>query len=86
MNASVANLQRSLEAERTNLEVARQATEVANENLHNNVNDRLTQLEAELAVENRIMDKLDKRTSQLKIRQAYISAENAKPQASHCHN
>ncbi|XP_023769602.1 uncharacterized protein LOC111918175 [Lactuca sativa] len=67
VNASVDNLQRFLETERTNLEVARKGIEAANENLHNNVNDRLTQLEAELAVENQIMDELDKRTSQLKI-------------------
>nr|KAJ0186294.1 hypothetical protein LSAT_V11C900455370 [Lactuca sativa] len=66
-NASVENLQRSLQSERSNLEAARQAIESANETLHAIVNDRLTQLEAELAVENRIMDELDRRTSQLKM-------------------
>ncbi|CAI9290795.1 unnamed protein product [Lactuca saligna] len=67
VNASVDNLQRSLQAERSNLEAARQAIEAANATLHANVNDRLTQLEVELAVENHIMDELDKHTSQLKM-------------------
>ncbi|XP_052621069.1 pectinesterase inhibitor 10-like [Lactuca sativa] len=67
VNASVENLQRSLQYERSNLEATRQAIEAANETLHANVNDRLTQLEAELAVENRIMDELDRRTAQLKL-------------------
>nr|KAJ0204499.1 hypothetical protein LSAT_V11C500263340 [Lactuca sativa] len=67
VNASVDNLQRSLETEMTNLEVARKAIQAANENLHANVNDHVTQLEAELAVENQIMDELDKCTSNLNI-------------------
>ncbi|XP_052625879.1 uncharacterized protein LOC128132917 [Lactuca sativa] len=67
VNTSVEKLQRSLQYERSNLEATRQAIEAANETLHANVNDRLTQLEAELAVENRIMDELDRRTSQLKM-------------------
>nr|KAJ0220199.1 hypothetical protein LSAT_V11C200056640 [Lactuca sativa] len=58
VNASVENLQRSLQSERSNLEAARQAIEAANAYLHAN---------AELAVENRIMDELDRRTSQLKM-------------------
>ncbi|CAI9261480.1 unnamed protein product [Lactuca saligna] len=44
-----------------------QAIEAANAYLHANVNDRLTQLEVELAVENHIMDELDRRTLQLKM-------------------
>ncbi|XP_023739506.1 lisH domain-containing protein C1711.05-like [Lactuca sativa] len=60
MNASVDNLQRSLQAKRSNFEAACQAIEAANATLHDDVNDRLTQLEAELAVENRIIDELDK--------------------------
>ncbi|CAI9269809.1 unnamed protein product [Lactuca saligna] len=68
VNASVENLQQSLQSERSNLEAARLAIEAANETLHANVNDRLNQLEAELAVENRIMDELDRRTSQLKMK------------------
>ncbi|KAL7590713.1 hypothetical protein Lser_V15G41340 [Lactuca serriola] len=67
VNAPVDNLQRSLQSERSNLEAARQAIEAANESLHANVNDHLTQLEAELAVENRIMHELHSRTSQLKM-------------------
>ncbi|XP_023760537.1 cell wall protein DAN4-like [Lactuca sativa] len=67
MNASVDNLQRSLQAERTNIEAARKAIEATNAILHADVNDRLTQLEAELVVETRIMDELDKHTSQLKM-------------------
>ncbi|XP_023733775.2 uncharacterized protein LOC111881603 [Lactuca sativa] len=67
VNASMDNPQRSLQSERSNLEAARQAIEAANETLHANVNDRLTPLEAELAVENHIMDELYRRTSQLKI-------------------
>nr|KAJ0193115.1 hypothetical protein LSAT_V11C800452990 [Lactuca sativa] len=68
VNASVDNIQRSLQTERTNLEVAQKAIEAANATLHANVHDRLTQLEAKLVVENRIMDELDKRTSQLKMK------------------
>ncbi|XP_052621767.1 flocculation protein FLO11-like [Lactuca sativa] len=67
VNASLDTLQRLLQSERSNLEAARQVIEAANKSLHANVNDRLTQLEAELAVENRIMDELDRRTSQLKM-------------------
>ncbi|XP_052625071.1 uncharacterized protein LOC128132503 [Lactuca sativa] len=67
VNVSVDNLQRSLQAEMTSLAATRQDIEAANATLHDNVNDRLTQLEAKLAVENRIMDELDKRTSQLKM-------------------
>ncbi|CAI9293587.1 unnamed protein product [Lactuca saligna] len=67
VNASVDIIKRSLEAEMTQLGVARKAIEAANEELHTKVDTRLIQLEAKLAVENRIMDELDKRTSQLKI-------------------
>ncbi|CAI9304236.1 unnamed protein product [Lactuca saligna] len=67
VNASVDNLQRSLQSERSNLEAARQEIVAANESLHANGNDRLTQPKAELAVENCIMDELDRRTSQLKM-------------------
>ncbi|KAL7593433.1 uncharacterized protein LOC128127355 [Lactuca sativa] len=77
VNASVDNRQRSLQAERSNLETVRQAIEVANATLHDNVNDRLTQLEAELAVENRIMDELDKRTSQLKMQNLKLHTATA---------
>ncbi|XP_023764879.2 uncharacterized protein LOC111913403 [Lactuca sativa] len=56
VNASVDNLQRSLQTERSNLEATRQAIEATNETMHANINERLTQLEAELAVENRSMD------------------------------
>ncbi|CAI9266115.1 unnamed protein product [Lactuca saligna] len=77
VNASVDNLQRSLQAERSNLEAAHQAIEAANATLHDNVNDRLTQLEAELAVENRIMDELDKRTSQLRMQNLKLRTATA---------
>jgi len=60
VNTLVDNLQRSLQAERSNIETAHQAIEATNATLHDNVNDRLTQLEAELDVENHIMDELDK--------------------------
>nr|KAJ0213192.1 hypothetical protein LSAT_V11C400185240 [Lactuca sativa] len=43
------------------------STAVANDELHTKFDTRLTQLEAELAVENKIMDELDRRTSQLKL-------------------
>ncbi|XP_052627717.1 uncharacterized protein LOC128134244 [Lactuca sativa] len=78
VNASVENLQRSLQSERSNPEAARQAIEEANETLHANVNDRLTQMEAELAVENRIMDELDRRTAQLKLQTHKLRTANAK--------
>ncbi|KAL7596833.1 hypothetical protein Lser_V15G29618 [Lactuca serriola] len=77
VNDSVDNLQRSLQAERSNLEAARQAIEAANATLHDNVNDRLTQLEVELAVENPIMDELNKRTSQLKMENLKIRTATA---------
>ena len=77
VNASVENLQRSLESKRSNLEAARQAIEAANATLHANVNDRLTQLEAELAVENRIMDELDRHTSQLKMQNLKLRTATA---------
>ncbi|XP_052622562.1 uncharacterized protein LOC128127878 [Lactuca sativa] len=77
VNASVEKLQRSLQSERSNLEAARQAIKAANESLHANVNDRLTQLEAELAVENRIMDELDRRSSQLKMQNYKLCTANA---------
>nr|KAJ0195502.1 hypothetical protein LSAT_V11C700372310 [Lactuca sativa] len=56
VNASVDTLTHSLEAAMTQLEVAQKAIEAANEELHTKVDTRLTQLEAELAVENKIMD------------------------------
>nr|KAJ0206998.1 hypothetical protein LSAT_V11C500236450 [Lactuca sativa] len=67
VNASVDTLTRSLEAEPTQLEVVQKSIETANEELHTKVDTRLTQLEAELAVKNKVMDELDKRTSLLKI-------------------
>nr|KAJ0184979.1 hypothetical protein LSAT_V11C900506550 [Lactuca sativa] len=76
VNASVENLQRSLQSERSNHEAARQAIEEANEMLHADVNERLTQLEAELAVENRIMDELDRRTAQLKLQTHKLRTAN----------
>ncbi|XP_023766459.1 uncharacterized protein LOC111914989 [Lactuca sativa] len=77
VNASVENLQRSLQSERSNLAAARQAIEATNETLHANVNDRLTQLKAELAVENRIMDELHRCTSQLKLQTHKLRSANA---------
>nr|KAJ0188056.1 hypothetical protein LSAT_V11C900503890 [Lactuca sativa] len=76
VNASVENLQRSLQSERSILEAARQAIEEANETLHANFNERLTQLEAKLAVENRIMDELDRRTAQLKLQTQKLHTAN----------
>ncbi|XP_052625758.1 pollen-specific leucine-rich repeat extensin-like protein 2 [Lactuca sativa] len=67
VNASVENLQWSLQSEHSNLEAARQGIVATNETLHANVNDRLTQLEVKLAVENHIVDELDRRNSPLKM-------------------
>nr|KAJ0208982.1 hypothetical protein LSAT_V11C400220120 [Lactuca sativa] len=58
---------RSLEAELSQLGVSRKAIEAANGELLSKVDDQLTQLKAELAVENKVMDEMDKRASQLKI-------------------
>ncbi|XP_023736973.1 uncharacterized protein LOC111884909 [Lactuca sativa] len=77
VNTSIENLQRSLQSERSSLEAACQAIEEANESLHANVNKRLTQLEAELAVENRIMDELDRHTAQLKLQTHKLRTTNA---------
>nr|KAJ0211645.1 hypothetical protein LSAT_V11C400202070 [Lactuca sativa] len=43
--------------------------------IHSKVDDRLTQLEAELAVENKVMDELDKRTSHLKMQNLKLRTE-----------
>nr|KAJ0210234.1 hypothetical protein LSAT_V11C400205970 [Lactuca sativa] len=77
VNTSVENLQRSLQSERSNLEVARQAIEAANETLHANFNDRLNQLEAELGIENHIMDELDRCTAQLRLQTHKLCTANA---------
>ncbi|CAI9283093.1 unnamed protein product [Lactuca saligna] len=50
VNASVDNLQRSLQSDRSKHEATCQAIEAANASLHANINDHLTQLEAELAI------------------------------------
>nr|KAJ0221051.1 hypothetical protein LSAT_V11C200068880 [Lactuca sativa] len=50
VNASVDNLQGSLESGRSHLEAARQEIEAANASLHANANDPLTQLETKLAL------------------------------------
>ncbi|CAI9285173.1 unnamed protein product [Lactuca saligna] len=64
---------------------SRQAIQQANEKLHANFNDRLTQLEAELAVENRIMDELDRRTSQLKLQTQNLRTAEAELNDLKCH-
>ncbi|KAL7593890.1 hypothetical protein Lser_V15G33732 [Lactuca serriola] len=65
VNASVENLTRSLQAEKKHFEETRKAIQTANTELHTSVDYRLTQLEAEIAVENKIMDELDHRTAHL---------------------
>ncbi|CAI9271633.1 unnamed protein product [Lactuca saligna] len=61
---------------KSKLEATRQAIEAANTSLYANFNDQLTQLEAELAVENCIMDELDRRTSQLKMKNYKLRTAN----------
>ncbi|XP_023742892.1 uncharacterized protein LOC111891036 [Lactuca sativa] len=68
---------KTLQSECSNLEAARHAIEEANASLHAKVNERLTQLEADLAMENRIMDKLDRRTAQLKLQLHKVCTTNA---------
>ncbi|XP_052622754.1 uncharacterized protein LOC128128026 [Lactuca sativa] len=77
VNTSVENLQKTLQSECSNIEVARHAIEEANESFHANVEERLTQLEADLAMENRIMDELDRRTTQLKLQTHKLRTANA---------
>ncbi|XP_052627609.1 uncharacterized protein LOC128134173 [Lactuca sativa] len=67
VNISVETLQKILQSECSNIAAARHAIEEANESLYASVNERLTQLEADLAMENRLMDELDRRTAQLKL-------------------
>nr|KAJ0198528.1 hypothetical protein LSAT_V11C700366820 [Lactuca sativa] len=65
----------SLQAAVENLQ-KRQAIKEANETLHANVSKRLTQLEAELAVENQIMDELHGRRAQLKLQTHKLRTAN----------
>nr|KAJ0199245.1 hypothetical protein LSAT_V11C600325250 [Lactuca sativa] len=76
VNTSVETLQKTLQSKCSNLEAAHHAIEEANASLHAKVNERLTQLEADLAMENRIMNELDKRTAQLKLQQHKVCTAN----------
>ncbi|XP_023752373.1 uncharacterized protein LOC111900726 [Lactuca sativa] len=78
VNTSMENLQKTLQSECSNIAAARHAIEEANESFHANFNERLTQLEADLAMENRIMDELDRRTAQLKLQTHKLRTANAK--------
>ncbi|XP_052627167.1 uncharacterized protein LOC128133688 [Lactuca sativa] len=77
VNTSVETLQKTLQSECSNLVAARHAIEEANASLHAKVSERLTQLEADLAMENWIMDELDKRTTQLKLQLHKVRTANA---------
>nr|KAJ0211223.1 hypothetical protein LSAT_V11C400209150 [Lactuca sativa] len=77
VNTSVETLQKTLQSECSNLEAACHEIEEANESLRANVNERLTQLEADLAMENQIMDELDRRTAQLKFQTHKLRTANA---------
>nr|KAJ0216587.1 hypothetical protein LSAT_V11C300155180 [Lactuca sativa] len=73
---SLETLQKTLQSECSNLEAACHAIEEANASLHAKVNERLTQMEADLAMENRIMDELDRHTAQLKLQLHKVRTAN----------
>ncbi|XP_023769235.1 pectinesterase inhibitor 10-like [Lactuca sativa] len=76
-NAATVNTSvETLQSECSKLEAARHAIEEENASLHAKVNERLTQLEADLAMENRIMDELDRRTVQLKLQLHKVHTTN----------
>ncbi|XP_052622678.1 uncharacterized protein LOC128127967 [Lactuca sativa] len=74
VNSSVETLQ----SDCSKVEAARLAIEQANDKFHANVNERLTQLQADLAMENGIMDELAKRTTQLKLQTHKLQTATAK--------
>ncbi|XP_023756113.1 uncharacterized protein LOC111904595 [Lactuca sativa] len=77
VNTSEETLQKTLQSEYSNLEAARHAIEEANASLHAKVNECLTQLEADLAMENRIMDELDRQINDLKSEREVIQSSTA---------
>ncbi|CAI9263641.1 unnamed protein product [Lactuca saligna] len=67
VTSSVETLQQTLQSECSKVEAARLAIEQKNEAFHATVNERLSQLQANLAMENGIMDELSRCTNQLKL-------------------
>nr|KAJ0212218.1 hypothetical protein LSAT_V11C400205170 [Lactuca sativa] len=77
VNSSVEILQQTLQSECSKVEAARLAIEQANEVFHANVNKLLSQLQADLAMENGIMDELARRTNQLKLQTHKLRSAHA---------
>nr|KAJ0220691.1 hypothetical protein LSAT_V11C200074110 [Lactuca sativa] len=67
VTSSVETLQQTLQSECLKVEAARLVIQQANDAFHANVNERLSQLQADLAMENGVMDELARRTNQLKL-------------------
>ncbi|KAL7618147.1 hypothetical protein Lser_V15G04357 [Lactuca serriola] len=67
VTSSVETLQHTLQSECSKVEAARLAIQQANDVFHANVNECLSQLQADLAMENGVMDELARRTNQLKL-------------------
>ncbi|XP_023757881.1 flocculation protein FLO11-like [Lactuca sativa] len=67
VTSSIETLQQTLQSECSKVEAARLAIEQANDAFHANFNELLSQLQADLAMENGVMDEVSRRTNQLKL-------------------
>ncbi|KAL7587790.1 hypothetical protein Lser_V15G41370 [Lactuca serriola] len=77
ITSSVETLQQTLQSECSKVEVARLAIQQANEAFHANVNERLSQLQEDLAMKNGVMDELARRTNQLKLQTHKLKTTHA---------
>ncbi|CAI9279258.1 unnamed protein product [Lactuca saligna] len=77
VTSSVETLQQTLQSECSKVDVARNAIQQANEAFHANVNEHLSQLQKDLAMENGLMDELSRRTNQLKLQTHKLRSAHA---------
>ncbi|CAI9269411.1 unnamed protein product [Lactuca saligna] len=77
VTSSVETLQQTLQSECSKVEAACHAIQQANEAFHANVNECLSQLQADLAMENGLMDKLVRHTNQLKLQTHKLRSAHA---------
>ncbi|XP_052626744.1 uncharacterized protein LOC128133385 [Lactuca sativa] len=77
VTSSIETLQQTLQSECSKVEAARLALQQANEAFHANFNERLSQLEADLAMENGVMDELARHTNQLKLQTHKLKTAHA---------
>ncbi|XP_023762968.1 protein gar2-like [Lactuca sativa] len=67
----------TLQSECSKVDAARNAIQQANVALHDNVNELLSQLQKDLAMENGLMDELARRTNQLKLQTHKLRSAHA---------